>query len=377
MTKVLMLTGNSSLLDGINRHILNITPILNSFDDLDVRVCSIMPKGELHEKLNKKGVIAYALGFPNGHSLGIIGSFKRVLQEFHPDIIHSHVMSIMQRFYCSYSVRDIGIKYIETIHGLSDDKVHTLKDIFEKVLLTISPIKYSARCFISEGVKDSLINQYHDNVLNEVCYNPISFIAPKRTGELQRLIQKDRDTKIIGTACRISPVKNPQAFTEVMCRVLVNNPNVNAVVLGDGPEELKNECREIVRQYDVENRFHWLGYRSDASQLVSDMDCFVMTSHSEGMPTSLLECFVARTPVALFEGNGGLKDIAILNKKEQPIAVMVRAGDTICMSNKIEEIINYPEYAKRMTEKAYKVAKANFDVNNVCGKIHNIYKTLL
>ena len=369
-----MLTGNSSLLDGINRHILNVAPVLNSFEGSEIAVCSVMASGDLHEELGKMGVKTYALGFPHGHSLGIIGAFKRVLKDFRPDIIHSHVMSLMQRFYCSYA--DSNIKYVETIHGLSDPERLSVKSILEKALLSISPIKFSARLFISYGVKDLLIQRYNDKVLSDVCYNPIDFVAPKRTGEIQRLIGKDTKATVIGTACRISSVKNPQAFTDVMCRVLVDMPEVSAVVLGDGPEKLKDECRRIVRRYNVENRFHWLGYRPDASKLIADMACFVMTSHSEGMPTSLLECFVARTPVALFEGNGGLKDIAMLNSDNDAISAMTRAGDNSGLSKKIEEILSCPESTDVMTANAYQIAKANFDVRNICMKMLNIYKSI-
>lgn len=369
-----MLTGNSSLLDGINRHILNIAPVLNSFDGMEVRVCSIMPGGELHEELDKAGVKSYSLGFPNGHQVGIISAFRRVVKDFRPDIVHSHVMSIMQRFYLSYFARDI--KYVVTIHGISDPIKPSARYRLEKALLSISPIRINAKLFISQGVKDSLIDLFNDEAITEVCYNPISFDSPKHTGKLQCLIGKDGDTKIIGTACRLSTVKNPQAFTDVMCRVLVDMPEVNAVVLGDGPENLKDECRRIVRQYNVEKRFHWLGYRPDASKLIADMACFVMTSHSEGMPTSLLECFVAKTPVALFEGKGGLKDIAMLNPKTHPIAAMTLAGDNSGLSKKIEKILSHTENTDVMTANAYQIAKANFDVQNICMKMLNIYKSI-
>ena len=369
-----LLTGNSSLLDGINRHILNVAPILNSIENIEVQVCSIMPKGELHEELDRMGVKTYALGFPHGHALGIWGAFRRVLKASQPDIIHSHVMSIIQRLYCSYLARKV--KYVETIHGISDPIEPSARYRLEKALLSISPIRINARLFISQGVKDSLIDLFNDVVITEVCYNPISFDSPKHTGKLQCLIGKDCDTKIIGTACRLSTVKNPQAFTDVMCRVLVDMPEVNAVVLGDGPENLKDECRRIVRQYNVEKRFHWLGYRPDTSKLIADMSCFVMTSHSEGMPTSLLECFVAKTPVALFEGKGGLKDIAMLNPKTHPIAAMTLAGDNSGLSKKIEKILSHTENTDVMTAKAYQIAKANFDVHNICMIMLNIYKSI-
>ena len=51
MIKILMLTTNSSLMDGINRHILTISTALNSKENLEVVVCTVNPKGELNDAL--------------------------------------------------------------------------------------------------------------------------------------------------------------------------------------------------------------------------------------------------------------------------------------------------------------------------------------
>lgn len=373
--KILMITGNSSLLDGINRHILNISSVLNTHPDIEVRVCSVQPRGELHDELERNGITTYALGYPNGHAPGIFKSFLQIQRDYHPDVIHIHVISIIQRFVSSYFSKDT--KFIETIHGISDKTKLSIKSIFERVLTTFSPIKISARLYISYGVKDALQGKFKKTAMETVCYNPIDFTRKiERKHQLHKLINVSDETKIIGTACRISEVKRPEIFTDVMCRVLKHSPYVHAAILGDGPAQIIEKCKDIVAHYNVGSRFHWLGYRTDASDLVADLDCFVMTSESEGMPTSVLECFVARTPVTMFRGKGGLKDIALLNNKEKPIVQMIDEVNHEEMAHSILNLIEDDSLKKIQTENAFIVGKNTFDINNICDNLIQIYKSL-
>ena len=41
--RILMLTTNASLQDGINRHILSVAPALNARGGVEVAVCTVMP----------------------------------------------------------------------------------------------------------------------------------------------------------------------------------------------------------------------------------------------------------------------------------------------------------------------------------------------
>lgn len=374
--KILMLTGNSSLLDGINRHILNICPALNSLEDVEVRVCTVLPHGDLNCELESMGVKTYALGFPHGHSIGIFNAYKMVCDEFSPDIVHVHVMSIVQRLFSSYFGRKI--KYVETIHGISDPQIKSIKNLVEHAVIKCTPIKMSARCFISRGVKDALAPQYSDNAVIDVCYNPISFNKVYESDcSLRKLIGVDNDVKIIGTACRISKVKNPVLFTKIMCDVLVKVPKVHAVIMGTGDQALLEDCETIVTDYNVNERFHWLGYRPDAAELVADLSCFVMTSTSEGMPTPVLEAFVAKTPVAMFEGKGGLVDIASLSSPTRPIVALAPFGDEARMVANIVDILDDDSFASALAENSYLVGRQNFGLDNVISQLYSIYSSVL
>lgn len=361
-------------MDGINRHILTVATALNKQECLEVAVCTVFPRGELNTALESEGVRTFTLNAPNGHDWHIIPRFSKVMKEYKPDVIHNHVMAIAERLVLSSCYR--RKKYVVTIHGISDKVEHlTMRMKLEKMIANIFPIKYNASCFISNGVKEALDERASGKSI--VCYNPLHFgEVPSRTYALHNIIGVSHDTPIIGTSCRIAGVKQPQKFTEVMCRVLKKVPEVHAVVMGDGVKPLIDASKEIVKQYGVEDRFHWLGYRNDAPQLVKDLSCFVMTSISEGMPTSILESMTLKTPFAFLEGNGGLKDIAQLNQSEGPMAVQAAKDDLEGLATGIINLLNNELLANEYAERAYKVGKIHFDIQSVVNQLTELYKQL-
>lgn len=377
MIKILMLTTNSSLMDGINRHILTIATAINKQNDFEVAVCTVMKHGELHAALERNGVKTFALGYSNGHKLGILLKYRKVLKKFRPDIIHCHVMALMERIVSATLYRHL--KYVVTIHGIAD-KLNFIpfKLRLEAFLCRIFPIPLSARCYISVGVQVALQNSLPPAPLSEVCYNPLHFgTVPPRQYKLHSLIGVEPSTLLIGTSCRISYPKNPQAFTKVMCNVLQDMPLVHAVVMGDGDKFLKKECQDIVKYANVEDRFHWIGYRKNAPELARDLNCFIMTSRWEGLPTALLESMAMKTPIAMMKGEGGLLDLVKINKIEGTIAAIAEKDKIDELANKIIEVLKYPDKANAQAERAYEIGKRYFDISIVSEQICNLYKHIL
>lgn len=379
-------------MDGINRHILTLAPALNLIADLEVGVCIVHPAGELHAALVDAGVKVWSLGFTNGHKLGIYFAFKKVLDRFKPDIVHVHVVAIMERMLLVRKYRNL--KYVVTIHGIGDSllekkpsidpqpskvKQHqSLKRRIEDWINRRYAIRYNACCYISNGVREKLLPPEKVTKFSPVCYNPMSFVEPQdRSFRLHDLIGVSHDVPVIGTACRISRQKNPEAFTEIISTVLSRNLSAHAVVMGAGDVDILEKCHAIVNRFGIKDRFHFVGYRKDAPELVRDLTCFVMTSNWEGLPTSVLESFAAKVPVAMLRGEGGLRDIDLLNSPEKPIVTIADKDDMQGLANGIIDLINSPEKALTQAENAFEVGKKTFDVSSVASQLHDLYNDLI
>lgn len=66
-------------------------------------------------------------------------------------------------------------------------------------------------------------------------------------------------------------------------------------IIGDG--ELRTELEDLVREEDVADRVHFLGFVEDAGRYLRAFDMFLLPSIKEGMPYVLLEAAAASLPI--------------------------------------------------------------------------------
>ena len=62
-----------------------------------------------------------------------------------------------------------------------------------------------------------------------------------------------------------------------------------------------NTLIEKVKNAGLENRFHCVGYQANPYCYSRYADCFVLSSHWEGLPNALIESLYLGTPAAAFE----------------------------------------------------------------------------
>lgn len=364
--RILMTVSSSSLMDGINRHVLAIAAALNALPDVEVGVVTLHPWAELNDALRRTGVKCWSLECDNGHQLKVIPRFWRLMREFRPDVVHAHVMAYWESVLLRWIFRDV--KTVVTVHGVGDpiEKL-TLRMRLERVLRFVSLSKMDANVFISAGVKNAFVK---NGAAGTVVYNPIVFDP--------QVARTAKDRKVIGTACRFAGQKNLEAMVRVMIAVAEQDSSVEAWLIGDGPDgDLNGRLRDLVKAARVEDRVKFLGYQRDVLSLVRKMSCFVMTSHWEGMPTSLLEAMSVKTPIVFMVGEGGLHDLAEMNRTEGPFAVVVSPGDEGAMVEGICALLKDPAKAEAYANRAFEVGQRHFDLPVVARQLKEVYEKCL
>ncbi len=103
------------------------------------------------------------------------------------------------------------------------------------------------------------------------------------------------DTPIVGIVAALRPEKNHRLFLEAARKVTVKFPSAHFVIVGDGPEREKIE-NEIASLH-LTGSVSLLGTRSDTPRLLAAMNVFVLTSHNEASPVSILEALSCGVPV--------------------------------------------------------------------------------
>ena len=112
----------------------------------------------------------------------------------------------------------------------------------------------------------------------------------------------------LGFVGRLAPQKNPLLFIEVMRNIAEYQPEVRAIIVGDGA--LRVEMQAAAERYGLNNQIDWKGSIS-AVDVFPEMDILIHTSFYEGMPYTLIESAACGVPIVSTRNDGS---IAILDE---------------------------------------------------------------
>lgn len=88
----------------------------------------------------------------------------------------------------------------------------------------------------------------------------------------------------------------------------LDNKNSTLVILGDG--ELKGDLNDKVELLNLQKKVKFVGFYDNPWPWYAGADVFLLASHWEGMPNSVLESLVCGTPVIATEESGGINEIS-------------------------------------------------------------------
>ena len=111
---------------------------------------------------------------------------------------------------------------------------------------------------------------------------------------------------LIGSIGRLAYPKNYEFFIDAFELIRQQVPGVKAVLVGDGPA--RRAYQERAQHRGVSNDILFSGTILGAATLLRAFDLFVLTSHYEGMPLSLLEAIWAGVP-SVAPAIGGISEI--------------------------------------------------------------------
>ncbi len=100
---------------------------------------------------------------------------------------------------------------------------------------------------------------------------------------------------LIGIVAALRPEKNHELFLGIASQIIKILPSVHFLIIGEGPERIKIES--IITSKNLNSHVHLLGNRHDTPRLLAALDTFLLTSHNEANPVSILEALSCGVPV--------------------------------------------------------------------------------
>jgi len=374
--RILFVITNSTLCDGISRHIL--TLVEGFSDNIQIGLCVTHKPGELTERASQMGVRVFSLHCPHGHDPRILPRFKSVLDQFQPDLIHAHVLP----FFSGLLLLTVGrnIPLIATQHVICDPKPlkGRLKDLLLRKYGDFVYGHVRRHIMISGPIQESYNQRYPNRKTPQVvCYNAVctNSMPVKDRDWLLAELGLPKSAILIGMVGRMAEIKDWPAFIEI-CDLLGENDSYHFIAVGDGP--LLDGLRKHELVMKSPGHFHWLGYRSDGKRIIGALDVFLLTSVWEGMPGVVLESFAMRTVVAGFVPGGGVEEILAFEKEMGGrLAALNHERDCRQAANDVLHLIGDLATREAMTQRAYSVVETHFDSKVICKQLERMYFEVL
>jgi glycosyltransferase involved in cell wall biosynthesis len=133
---------------------------------------------------------------------------------------------------------------------------------------------------------------------------------------------------VVGIVARLGEEKNHEMFLRVARRVLERVPSAHFLIVGDGPR--RGALVALAGAMRIGDCVHFTGARGDVPQLLSLLDVFLLTSHNEASPVSLLEAMASGTPVVATD-IGSVAEMVI----DGQVGYLVAPDDDVSMSQRV------------------------------------------
>lgn len=320
----------------------------------------------LEKMLEKENIKTLYVDKNKGFDLNTFFRLKRIIEDFNPDIIHSHqtVMRYLIPFINKKSI------FIHTIHNIAS------KEIPGSIMRKLQNYTYKKGVIpvsISKEVSSSFLKEYGFIPRTEISNGiPLDqhYLSSENKIKFRNcngLTQKDI---VFVNVAGFREAKNHKLLIYAFSKIINKMQNSKLVLVGNG--NLLSESKELAKKLKLENSIYFFGLRNDIPEILNASDIFIMSSDYEGYPLSIMEAMASRLPV-ISTNVGGVPEIV----KDNVSGILVPPNDIEKLSSVMAYLYENPEVRKKMGEEGRKIALENFSVEKMCKSYEELYLKLL
>lgn len=292
--KVLQI-ASGDLWAGAEVQFYNLCRKLNAFQGIQLHAI-VLNAGMLSDELDKAGVHVTILDEQKLSSFGILKRMAGFVSTFQPDIIHSHRLKENVLAGIS-SCLSPETKCITTIHGAPETSfklANIYKMIYKLVERFLVTFRFTRKIYVSHELQSRLERRSGDKAC--VIENGIDVEQILEKARFRYEMNHKQDIKHIGFLGRLVSVKRPDLLLAIAEQTVTREklPYIFHII-GDGP--LYNEFRKSTVEKGLSEHIKMHGFQPNPLPLLAGMDCLLITSDHEGLPTNLLEAMCLGIPV--------------------------------------------------------------------------------
>lgn len=192
-------------------------------------------------------------------------------------------------------------------------------------------------------VSQALARDVREDLRLNVMPTVISNILPI-SHEMRRA--KKGNATIIVSVSRMDNQKDQALLIRAFTKLALKNHQLTLWLVGDGPQKEKLEI--MARKADLDERVIFWGWHQHPLALMAKADLFVLPTHWEGFPLSLIEAMRLGLPVIATDCDYGPREILGDGKH----GLLVAENDEIALTQAMEKLVSDTELLREMGRRA-------------------------
>ncbi len=286
---------------------------------------------------------------------------RRYLTWLRPDLISAH--SSKAGWLCRLAGAELGIPVLFTAHGWS----------FTTGVPPLQALLYRWAERLTANLADRIITvSEHDHQLAlrhrvvsparlVTVHNGMPDIAPALRA------QPDRCPARLVTIARLEPQKDHATLLRALAQLRTAAWELD--IIGDGP--LRSRTAALAAELGIGDRVRFLGARRDIAEQLAEHEVFLLISHWEGFPRSILEAMRAGLPV-IASDVGGVRESVV----DGETGFVIPPTDVAALRGRLEPVLNDPSLRLRLGAAGRARYERHFTFDHMLAETLAVYSTL-
>ena len=174
---------------------------------------------------------------------------------------------------------------------------------------------------------------------------------------------------VIGTAGRLSAVKNQFLMIQSFAQVVRDGLNAELRLAGKGP--MKHDLLQLAVSLGVKDRVLFADYVENMPDFLRAMDIFVLSSDSEGLPIALIEAMACELP-CVATTVGGVSEV--LDNGQAGLLVAPR--DSAGMAQAMSELASKQDLRRLLGSRARQRVCERYGIQRMIEEYRGLYQRL-
>ena len=334
--------------------------------------------GTLIEQYQEYGIIIHPIDYSLKRLGRSIRSLRKIVDEVHPDIVHSH-------FYITTLIMRLGLRgyKIPRVFQLPGPS-HLYYPILKELEIAIAQkdrdfwagaCKFSCDVYLKSGINPNrvFLSYYYQG-------SPEGVVYYNDEKKLRRELGLPDSAIMIGMISYMYPpkwyvgqtrgIKGHEDFIEAIAIASKINPNIYGLCIGGawlGHVKYEKKIHKFANK--LTDHIIFCGTRTNVPEIYPELYCAVQPSHQENLGGAA-QAFWYKRPV-IATNTGGLPDIVI----DGVTGYLVPVKDPKALAEAMLKMVENPDKAQTMMQKGYELI--NQLTNSSKGSMEKIYAQII